>query len=129
MQQLQLILTPVNGRRYTMPSFLRVRYFAYHLQHRKCYEIQNQLHSQIYSRIDVKLTEDSSFEKPLDTPKQQQRITTILLDEMKLKEAMRLAGWHATYKQEELAASALVMEVVCHYGGPRYVLRIIPVSW
>ena len=35
---------------------------------------------------------------------------------------------HAANKPKELATSALVIELICHYGGPRYIIRIIPVT-
>ena len=56
---------------------------------------------------------------------------------MKLTETLRYSGGHAVVyarngsdKAELLATYALVIEVVCHYGGPKYilVLRIHPVA-
>ena len=50
---------------------------------------------------------------------------------MKLKQALRFVGGHITGQSsgsETLATSALVFELACHHRGPKYVLRIIPVS-
>ena len=44
---------------------------------------------------------------------------------------MRLSGEHVigcTENASELASHALVIEIVSHHGGPKYVLRIIPVA-
>ena len=49
-----------------------------------------------------------------------------------MKEATRFTGGHivghANDKEGVLATSALVFELVCHHGGPRYILRIDPVA-
>jgi len=34
---------------------------------------------------------------------------------------------HADNHPEKLATSALAFELVCHYGGPRFTVRVIPV--
>ena len=67
--------------------------------------------------------------------KPQQRLVNILFDEVKLIQAMRLIGGHiighASNKpedSEDLATSALVIEIVCQHGGPKYILRVHPVS-
>ena len=67
--------------------------------------------------------------------KPQQRLVNILFDEVKLIQAIRLIGGHiighASNKpedNEELATSALVIEIVCHHGGPEYILGVHPVS-
>ena len=62
----------------------------------------------------------------------QQRIVNILFDEVKLKQATRFSGGHivgyAENNSNELATSALVIELVCHYGGPKYIMRIYPTN-
>ena len=60
--------------------------------------------------------------------KPQQKIVNILFDEVKLTQAMRFSGRHvvgyATNGESEiLATHAMVIELVCHFGGPRYILR------
>ena len=62
----------------------------------------------------------------------QQLLVSILFNEIKLKKALRFSDSHligqALNNQDELATSALVIEVVCHHGGSRFVLNITPVS-
>ena len=46
---------------------------------------------------------------------------------------MRFYGDHVVGHAEnnasnDLATSALVTEIICHYGGPRYIMQSIPVS-
>ena len=54
---------------------------------------------------------------------------------MKLTETLRFSGGrvvgyaqNASRDTEILATHALVLEVVCHYGGPKYILSITPVA-
>ena len=58
-----------------------------------------------------------------------QKFWSMHIDEVKLKEATRFVGGHivghANDKEGELAKSALVYELICHHGGPRYILRIV----
>ena len=76
--------------------------------------------------------QDNNLAKLFETLKPQQRLVNILFDEVKLKKAMRFTGGHvvgqAANKPEELATSALVIDLICHYGGPRNIIRIIPVA-
>ena len=68
--------------------------------------------------------------------KPQQRLVNLLFDEVKLISTLRFTGGHALgYAQnssqistETLATHALVIEIVCHYGGPKYILRVRPVA-
>ena len=64
--------------------------------------------------------------------KPQQHLVNILFDEVKLKKALRFSGdhiiGHASNRPDDLATSALVIEIICHFGGPRYIIRIFPVS-
>ena len=68
--------------------------------------------------------------------KTQQRLVNVLFDEVKLISTLRFTGGHALgYAQnssqistETLATHALVIEIVCHHGGPRYILRVRPVA-
>ena len=68
--------------------------------------------------------------------KPQQRLVNVLFDEVKLISTLRYTGGHALgYAQnssqnstETLATHALVIEIVCHHGGPRYILRVLPVA-
>ena len=58
-----------------------------------------------------------------------------MFDEVKLVETLRFSGGHVLgYSQnaaaggdhEMLASHAMVVEVACHFGGPRYILRVLP---
>ena len=58
-----------------------------------------------------------------------------MFDEVKLIEKLRYTGGRVigyaekvAKDQEILATHALVIEIVCHYGGPKYILRIHPVA-
>ena len=58
-------------------------------------------------------------------------LVSILLDEVKSKKAGKFPIspiiWVAVNNSGELASSSLVIEFNCHHGGPRLVIRIIPV--
>ena len=62
----------------------------------------------------------------------EQRFLNLLFDEVKLKSALRYSAGHimghATNDAHCLATSALTIEVVCHHGGPRFILRVLPVA-
>ena len=64
--------------------------------------------------------------------KPNQRLANILFGEVKLKQSLRFIGGHIrghTYDSNEvLATSALVFEIICHHGGPRYILTVVPVA-
>ena len=65
--------------------------------------------------------------------KPQQRLVNLLFDEVKLTQTLRFSGGHILgYEQngdnEVLATHALVLEIVCHHGGTRHILRVCPVA-
>lgn len=35
---------------------------------------------------------------------------------------------HAQNVPDQVSSSALCFEVICHHGGPRFIIRVIPVS-
>ena len=76
--------------------------------------------------------QDNDLKRILEKLKPEQRLVNVLFDEVKLREAIRFTGGHivghANDKERVLAKSALVFEIVCHHGGPRYILRIDPVA-
>ena len=76
--------------------------------------------------------QDENLGKVFRSLQPQQRIVNILFDEVKLKQAVRFSNGHvygySENKSEELATSALVIELVCHYGGPKYIMRVHPTS-
>ena len=53
-----------------------------------------------------------------------------MFDEETLTETLQYSGGHIlgypSNNQEILATHAMVVEVACHYGGPRYILRVMP---
>ena len=73
---------------------------------------------------------DESLTRLFSGLKPEQRLVNILFDEVKLKESLLFTGGHIIGRakdKEVLAKSALVIELVCHHGGPKYVLRVVPV--
>lgn len=76
--------------------------------------------------------QDSNLQTALTELKPEQRLVNILFDEVKLKSTLRFTAGHvvghADNHPEQLVASALAFELVCHYGGPRFVVRVIPVA-
>ena len=64
--------------------------------------------------------------------KPEQRLVNILFDEVKLLKTTRLTGGHvigyAINSPDAVATSAFCIEIVCHHGGPRFVIGIHPVS-
>ena len=75
--------------------------------------------------------QDSNLQTALNELKPEQRLVNILFDEVKLKSVLRFTAGHvvghADNRPEKLATSALAFELVCHYGGPRFTVRVIPV--
>ena len=75
---------------------------------------------------------ENSLSSLLHELRPEQRLVNILFDEVKLKQAMRFSSGHvlghSTNRPEELANSALTIELVCNYGGPRFVCRVYPVT-
>lgn len=79
--------------------------------------------------------QDSNLKTLFDQLKPQQRLVNLMFDEVKLIETLRFSGGHVLgYAQnvaagsdhEMLASHAMVVEVACHFGGPRYILRVLP---
>ncbi|KAI6648187.1 hypothetical protein LOD99_11996 [Oopsacas minuta] len=79
--------------------------------------------------------QDSNLKALFDQLKPQQRLVNLMFDEVKLVETLRFSGGHVLgYSQntavggehEMLASHAIVVEVACHFGGPRYILRVLP---
>ena len=77
--------------------------------------------------------QDTDLPIPFPQLKLQQKIVNVHFDEVKLTQAMRFSGGHVVgyatkCELEILATHAMVIELVCHFGGPRYILRVHPVS-
>ena len=78
-------------------------------------------------------TGDANLEKLLNDLKSEQRLVNLLFDEVELVSALRYSGGHTmgyatndSSSQEALASSALVLEIICHHEGPRYIFRVHP---
>ncbi|KAI6653987.1 hypothetical protein LOD99_3163 [Oopsacas minuta] len=79
--------------------------------------------------------QDSNLKTLFDQLKPQQRLVNLMFDEVKLVETLRFSGGHVLgYSQntaaggdhEMLASHAMMVEVACHFGGPHYILRVLP---
>ena len=62
---------------------------------------------------------------------EQQRLVNLLFDEVKLISTIRLSGGHTIEyatndpnSQNILVSSALVFEIIRHYGGPSYIFQV-----
>lgn len=134
--QLQLLLKPPSRRRYSKHTvifaleLLGVSPAAYRLVRNSKSMI---LPGEKFIRSLLSNTfQDENLSNIFENLQPQQRIVNILFDEVKLKQVTRYCGGHimgyAENNSSELATSALVIELVCHYGGPRYIMRIYPVN-
>ena len=83
-------------------------------------------------RLLLKSLSHDNLGKLLSHLRPEQRLVNILFDEVKLKQSVRFIGGHicghTVYKSDVLATSALVFKLICHHGGPRYVLKVVPVA-
>ena len=123
---MELLLPQANGRGYT-------KYIIILAAELLCISKAITLPREKFIRdLMSKSYQENNSAKLFETLKPQQRLVNILFDEVKLKKAMRFTGGHvvghAANKPEELATSALVIELISHYGGSRYIIRIIPVA-
>ena len=76
--------------------------------------------------------QDNNLAKIIESLPPEQRLVNILFDVIKLKETTRFVGGHivgqAVDKENVLAKSAMVYQLMFHHGGPQYILRIDPVA-
>ena len=79
--------------------------------------------------------DDENLKQLFQKLQPQQCLVNMLFDEMKLTETLRCSGGRVVGNAqngsgdgEVLATHALVIEVVCHFGGPKYILHIYPVA-
>ena len=84
-----------------------------------------------------KCSQDANLKTFFDKLSPEQRLINIFFEEVELTQAMRFTSGHVlghankvsdASKMEELATHTLVIEIVCYHGGPRYILRVIPVA-
>ena len=66
---------------------------------------------------------ESNLQAALNKLKPDQRLVNILFDKLKFKSVVG----HTDNYLEKLASSILTFEQVCQCGGPRFVIRVIPV--
>ena len=93
----------------------------------------------VIKEILSKCSQDTNLKTLFDKLTAEQRLVNILpkLNKVKLAQAMRFTSGHVLEhannmndapELEELAINTLVIEVVFHHGGPRYILRVILVT-
>ena len=135
--QVLLLLTKPNGRRFTKHSLILatelfcVSPAAYRMLRNSgaiCLPHGNRIRELLSYASD-----DTNLEKLFAELKPEQRLVNLLFDEVKLVSAVRFTGGHmmgyATNDPDSpntLATSALVFEIICHHGGPRYIFRVHP---
>ena len=135
--QFLLLLTKPNGRRFTKHTLvLAAELFcispaAYRMLRNSgaiCLPHENRVRELLSHTLD-----DTNLEKMLKELKPEQRLVNLLFDEVKLISTIRLSGGHTMgyatndpNSENTLASSALVFEIICHYGGPRYIFRLHP---
>lgn len=134
--QLEMLLTPPNKLRYSKYSLI----FAAELMciSPAAYRMLRGSRTMILPKQQVirdlmsRSAQDSTLGAALNELKPEQRLVNILFDEVKLKSVVRFTAGHvvghAENCPEKLATSALAFELVCHYGGPRFTVRIVPVA-
>ena len=132
--QLHLFFKPAKGRRFDKNTLL----FAlqvHNLSH-SAYRMIRKSGSIILPCISIiknmlcRSIQDDNLKVLFEQLKPEQRLVNMMFDEVKLTEALRFSGGHILgYAQNNdgiLASHAMVIEIACHYGGPQYVLRVIP---
>ena len=79
--------------------------------------------------------QDQNLKQLLQQLHPQQRLFNIIFDEMKLTKTLKYSGSRVVdyaenfgFDNKVLATHTLVVEVVCHFGGPKYILRIHPIA-
>ena len=132
--QLKLLLTKVNGRRFD--STILVFAIQLHNISPSAYKMIRNSGSIILPSLKLirnvlsKSVQDENLKELFSKLKREQTLVNIMFEEVKLTATLRYSGGHilgyAVNNQEILATHAMVVETACHYGGPRYILRVIP---
>ena len=136
LDQLQLLRVSPKARRYTKHTLVfAVELFgispaAYRMLRRsKAITLPRE---RMIRDIMDKSTGEENLANLLKSLAPEQRLVNILFDEVKLVSTIRLTGGHvigmAENDPDDLATHALVFELVCHHGGPRWIQRVVPVS-
>ena len=135
LEELNFLITHKNGRRYDkevliLAAEIHISPSAYRMLRR--HEILILPSERLLRSLLSKYFQDENLQLILEKLPPEQRLLNVLFNEVKLKEAQRFSGGHmigqASDKEGVLAKSALVFEILCHYGGPKYTLRIDPVA-
>ena len=75
---------------------------------------------------------ESNLAQLLEALPPEQRLVNVLFDEVKLVGNTRFTAGHvlgmAENQPDKKATHAFVIELVCHHGGPTWVLRVVPVT-
>ncbi len=137
--QLHLLLKKPKGRRYDKETVVlaaeihNISPAAYRMLRRS--GALALPHENVIKRLLSRSSQDSNLRDLLSGLKAKQRLVNILFDEVKLTQATRFTSGHVfgyadnnNADTDALATHALVIEIVCHHGGPRYILRVIPVA-
>ena len=137
--QLQLLLTPPKGRRFTKhilifaAEIFCISPYAYSaIRDSGAICLPN---DKLIRNLLSKASDDDNLDLLFKELKPEQRLVNVLFDEVKLTTSLRFTGGHivghATNKPgvvDTIATSALVIEIICHHAGPRYVFRVHPVA-
>ena len=136
--QLRMLLTKPKGRRYDKETIVlaaelhNVSPAAYKMLQKSGAMALPSI--KIIKRLLSNASQAENLKSLLANLKPQQKLVNVLFDEVKLTQATRFTGGHVHGHAENanaadaLATHALVVELVCHHGGPKYVLRVIPVA-
>lgn len=141
LSQLHMLLSPAKGRRYDKDVLILAA--ELHNISPAAYKMLRKSGSialpsvKLIKQMLSKCFQDVNLKVLFEQLKPEQRLVNVLFDEVKLTQAMRFTGGHVLghaqnvtdeSESEILATHALVIEIVSHYGGPRYILRVIPVA-
>ena len=139
LSQLRLIFKPPDGRRFDTDTMIfamqlhNISPSAYKMIRRSGLIILPS--TEKVKQLLARSVQDSNLKTLFDQLKSQQRLVNLMFDEVKLVETLRFSGGNVLgYSQnaavggdhEMLASHAMVVEVACHFGGPRYILRVLP---
>ena len=132
-EQFELILKSAKGRHYSenvlifASQLLCTSPTAYRLLRNSCCIL---LPQKLVHDLMNKSFQNDNLCTLFDSLKPEQRLVNVLFDEVKLKSTMRYSNshvvGHSSNRINKLATHALVVEIVCYFGGPRLVLSITP---
>jgi hypothetical protein len=134
--QIQMLLTSKNNLRYSKhvmilaAELLCVSPAAYRMLRRS--GVINLPREQTVRDLMTRSLDDQNLTAILQELQPQQRLLNILFDEVKLRSSLRFTAGHimghAQNVPDQLSSSALCFEAICHHGGPRFIIRVVPVT-